>query len=97
MAFMNVSRSYDATYEFLESCAQKGVEVAFVRECWVEHVGGQGTQSHPDFVRLRNVYAAHRVACFALRSVVDMCRLVDCAHRFVCVKVGGVQIGGVHG
>ena len=54
-------------------------------------------QSHPDYVRVGSVSAAHRVACFILRSLVDICRLVECAHWFVCVEVGGVQIGGVYG
>ena len=66
-------------------------------ECWVERKGGRGTQSHPDFGRLGSVSAAHRVACFVLRSLVGVCRLVECAHRFVCVEIGGVRVGGVYG
>ena len=33
VAYMNVGRSCDATHEFLEKCARKGVGVAFVGEC----------------------------------------------------------------
>ena len=97
VAYMNVGQSCDATYEFLESCAQKDVGVAFVGECWVERKGGRGTQSHLDFVRLGSVSAAHRVACFVLRSLVGVCRLVECAHQFVCVEIGGVRVGGSYG
>ena len=75
VAFMNVGRSCNGTHEFLESCARKSVGVAFVGECWVERAGGRGTQLHPDFVRLGSVSAAHRVACFVLRALLDMCRL----------------------
>ena len=70
--------------------------MAFVGEYWIERKGGRGTQSHPDFVRVESVSAAQRVACFVLTSLVDMCRLVECAHRFVCIEVGGVRIGGVY-
>ena len=59
--------------------------------------GGCGTQSHSDYVSVGSVSVAHRVACFVLRSLVDASRLVDCAHQFVCVEVGGVRIGGVYG
>ena len=27
----------------------------------------------------------------------DLCELVECAHRFVCIEVGGVRIRGVYG
>ena len=65
--------------------------------CWVERKGGRGTQSHPDFVRLGGVSAAHRVTCFVLRSLVGVCRLVECAHTFVCLEMWGVRVGGVYG
>ena len=52
VAYMNVGRSCDATHEFLEGCARRGVGVAFVGECWVERKGGRGTQSHPDYMRM---------------------------------------------
>ena len=97
VSYMNVGRSCDAMHEFLERCARGGVGVAFVGECWVERRGGRGTQSHLDFVRMGSVSVAQRVACFILRSLVDTCRLVECAHRFVCVEIGGVRIGGVYG
>ena len=97
MTYMNVGRGCDATHEFLESCARRDVGVAFVEECWVERKGGGGTQSHPDYVWLGSVSVAQRVACFVLRSLVDVCRLVECADRFVCVEIGGVRIGGVYG
>ena len=71
--------------------------MAFFGECWVERKGGCGTQSHPDFVRLGGISVAQGVACFVLRTLVDSCRLVDYAHRFICVEVGGVRIGGVYG
>ena len=96
MAYMNIGRGCDATHEFLESCARGGVRVAFIGECWVERKGGRGTQSHPDYVRLGSVSVAHRVTCFVLRSLVDMCRLVECAHRFVCTEIGDMRIGGVY-
>ena len=95
--YMNVGRGCDATHEFLESCTWGGVGVAFVGECWVERKGGRGTQSHPDFVQLGSVSVAHRVTCFVLRSLLDVCRLMECAHRFVCVELGDVRIGGVYG
>ena len=41
VSYMNVGRSCDATHEFLEGCARNGVGVAFVGECWVEHIGGR--------------------------------------------------------
>ena len=97
MAYMNVGRGCAATHEFLEWCTRGGVGVAFVGECWVERKGGRGTESHPDFVRLGGVSVAQRVACFILRTLVWECRLVECAHRFVCVEIGGVRIGGVYG
>ena len=96
VAFMNVGRWYLATHEYLEWYARGGVGVAFVGECWVERRDGWGTQSHPDYVRLGSVSVAHRVACFVLRSPVDVCRLMECAYRFVCVEVGGVRLGGVY-
>ena len=97
VAYMNVGRGCDTTNEFLESCARSGVGVAFVRECWVERGGGRGMQSHHDFVRLGSVSAAYRVACFILRTLVDVCELVECVHRFVCIEVGGVRVGCVYG
>ena len=39
---------------------------------------------------------AQRVACFILRSLVDASRLVESAHRFVCVEIGGVRCGGMY-
>ena len=33
VAYMNVGRGCDATHEFLESCARRGVGVVFVGEC----------------------------------------------------------------
>ena len=97
VAFMNLGRGCVATHEYLKWCARGGVRVAFVGECWVEWRGGQATQSHPDYVRLASVSVAHRVACFILRSLVDVCRLVECTHRFVCVEVRGVRLGGCMG
>ena len=97
MAYMNVGRGCGATHEFLEWCARRGVGVAFVGECWVERKDGRGTQSHPDCVRLGGISVAQRVTCFVLRTLVDRCWLVECAHRFICVEVGGVRIGGVYG
>ena len=86
VAYMNVGRGCVATHEFLEGCAWTGVGVTFVGEYLVER-GGRSTQSYLDFVRLGSVSAAHRVACFVLRSLVDLCRLVKYAHRFVCMEV----------
>ena len=37
------------------------------------------------------------MTCFVLHSMVDMCWLVECALRFVCVEIGGMRIGGVYG
>ena len=85
VAYMNVGRGCDATYEFLERSAQKGVCVAFVGECWVERKGGRGTQSHPDYVQVVSVSAAHRVACYVLGFMVNVSRLVEGTHLFVCV------------
>ena len=59
--------------------------------------GGSGTQSHLDYVRLGSVSVAHRLAGFVRRDLVDVCRLVECMYRFVCVEIGGVRIGGVYG
>ena len=59
----------------------------------MEWRGGLGTQSHPEYVRLSSVSVVHRVACFVLLSLVDVCHLVECAHRFVCVEVGRVKLG----
>ena len=97
VAYMNVGQSCDATHEFLEWCAQGGVRVAFVGECWVERKGGRRTQSHHEFVRVGSISAAQRVGCFILRSLIDVCRLVERVHRFVCVEVEGVRVGGVYG
>ena len=94
VAYMNVGRGCDATHEFLEWCAHEGVGVAFVGECWLEHKEGRGTQSHPDFVPLGGISVAQRVACFVLWTLLDVCRLVGCAHCFVCMELGGVRIGG---
>ena len=58
--------------------------------------GGRGTQSHLDYVRVGGVSAAQRVTCFVLRSLVGVCRLVEGAHRFVCMEIGGVRIGGMY-
>ena len=88
VAYMNVGRSCNATHEFLERCARGGVGVAFIGECWVERGSGRGTQSHPDYVRVGSVSVAQRVACFVLWTLVGVCQLVECAHRFVCVEVG---------
>ena len=63
----------------------------------MERKGGGGTQSHPDYMRLGSVSVAHKVTCFVLRSLVDMCRLMECANRVMCVEIGGVWIGGVYG
>ena len=89
VVYMNVGRSCDATHEFLERCARKGMGVAFVEECWVKRGSGRGTQLHPDYVRVGGVSAAQRVACFVLRSLVRVCHLVEGAYRFVCVEIGG--------
>ena len=48
-------------------------------------------------MRVGSISAAHWVTAFVFWSLVDVCRLVECAHRFVCVKVEGVRIGGVYG
>ena len=41
--YMNVGKGVDATHEYLERCARGGVEIAFVRECWVERKSDKGT------------------------------------------------------
>ena len=89
VAYMNVGRGCDATHEFLERCARSGVGVAFVDKCWVERGGGRGTQSYPDYVGVGGVLAAQRVTCFVLRTLVGVCRLVEGAHRFVCLEIEG--------
>ena len=97
LAYMNVGRGIVATHGYLEWCARGEVGVAFVGECWVEREGGRGTQSHPDYVRVGSVSKVQRVACFIRRTLVDVYRVVECAHRFVCVEVGGVRLGGCMG
>ena len=57
---------------------------------------GVGTQSHPDYVRLRSVSGGARVACHVWRDLVDCCILVGCENRFVCEEIVGVRIGGVY-
>lgn len=97
VAYMNMARGCVVTHEFLEWCARGGVGVAFVGECWVERKGGRGTQSHADFVHLGSVSVASKVAGFVRQDLVDVCRLVECAFRFVCVEIGGVRVGVVYG
>ena len=94
--YMNVGRSTDATYEFLESCARGSIAVAFVGECWIEKTSGTGTQSHLDYVCLGSVSGGGKVACNVQRDLVDFCMLVGCENRFVCVEIGGVCITGVY-
>ena len=97
MAYMNVGRGHIATHDFLERCARDSVGVVFVGECWVERRRGRGTQLHPDYVRLVSLSKAHRVTSYVLQSMVDASSLVECANRFVCLEIEGVQIGGVYG
>ena len=62
----------------------------------MEKKSAKRTQSHPYYVRLGSVSGGARVTYHVRRDLVDYCRLVERANRFVCVELGGVKIEGVY-
>ena len=92
---MNVGRGCVAAHVLLESCAQKGVEICFIGECWVARTDS-GTQSHPDYVMLGCASRGTKVVVFVRKDMVEGVRLVTATARAVVVEVGDCRIGGVY-
>ena len=76
-----------AAHVLLESCAQKGVEICFIGECWVARTDS-GTQSHPDYVMLGCASRGTKVVVFVRKDMVEGVRLVTATARAVVVEVG---------
>ena len=68
----------------------------FVGEYWVDK-GGVGTQSHPDYVRIRRLYNRVKVAAYVRQNVLGWTWVLFSWSDFLCVEVGEVCIGGVYG
>ena len=58
---------------------------------------GNGTQSHPDYVRLGNAHRGTKVVVFIRMVLVEGVSLVAATARAVVVEVGGCMVGGVYG
>ena len=67
VAQMNVGRRCVVTHVFLESCARREVGICFVGECWVA-LGGNGTQSQPDYVMLGSASRGTKVVVLLGRT-----------------------------
>ena len=48
-------------------------------------------------MRPGSLSSSARVACHGRGDLVDVCMLVECTKRFVCIELAGVRIGGVYG
>lgn len=57
---------------------------------------GVCTQSDADFVRLGTVMRVMRVVGFLRRNLLDCCRMLEGAVRFVYIEINGVRTGGVY-
>ena len=53
-------------------------------------------ESCAPFVRLGLLGGGEKVACHVRRDWVDICTVVGCVNRFVCVEIVSVYIGGVY-